>query len=922
MKDFLNNSIRRYHLKLGKYEFSPVVQLSTSISLDYFEAVKNSDTSSPLILTFPSKHNAALWLSSLLLINKFFYDCVSKSDNRIKKLGLKAGDKIDIFSSTAIFKGINPNDELVISFSDGASAYIDIQNAQFVNSARKNMVNKFAHFVKKKRSFLRQRKAITQILNLHLNPNLDALESKIILISGRGKVGSFRRTLKDTELYDESLADTVLLDKNLIISPDLSYFDGIQDKSVSTNESFFTSAMTSILNSIQSDDSDLRKDIEYLLTIAETELRTRVFVEALTKLINDLSEEDDLLVFGNKLKGLFSHYPGIEENILESVDAVIINEIQQLNEYPETIGTILTNKIPVIIISDRVITEFKEFDLYKNLFNSETYRECFRFNWDKIKLDLLNLQRDNRERFIDFHLNNLCVNSINQEVKIIEFESGEFDSIYQIFESKDLLGQLNDFELLQKAYYQILRPILYVVKNSSQRIDTTEIIESLNAFEKIFKESSAGLNEAIKERIFEGLSGFKKYVLTGKEPKPHKEVDDSYFFQNILINDHKCTIPEERDESLVRHYNDIDESEESITFFGYPYRDYYFKFLARSCFNFIIPKLKLYLNECESSVTKNFLISKFKAGYFVESLPNTVEGLESYLITSQEEVDDLIADIFSSDKEIIQGNDEEMIEFDNFEKLLNDIRYSEFKTSNSNGESDGAYILKCDVLHFNDGGYLFMPHKRRILLLRESQTHEMKSEYALVDNISIGDIAVDLNVSRRSISDYLEDSGAIRNDLDKLDVWRNVLISEFEKYQDIHRLMDSLSQANDDFDIGGSPEIYNVARWLHDDSLLSPNEENLRMILSIHYNQEDIPQLVDEIVRSRRIIIKAKNKLNRTVKERLSKLMTDSYSELENEFTVAINGINVAGRKAEIVGIEKRNDLSVEYHSTMKFIYD
>ena len=94
------------------------------------------------------------------------------------------------------------------------------------------------------------------------------------------------------------------------------------------------------------------------------------------------------------------------------------------------------------------------------------------------------------------------------------------------------------------------------------------------------------------------------------------------------------------------------------------------------------------------------------------------------------------------------------------------------------------------------------------------------------------------------------------------------------------------------------------------------------MILSIKYNQEDIPQLIEDIVKSRRIIIKAKNKLNRTVKERLSQLMTDSYSELENEFTVAINGINVAGKKAEIIGIEIRDDLSVEYHSTMKFIYD
>ena len=153
MKEFLNRAIRKYYLNLGKYKFSPVIQLSTSISLDYAEAIENTNSSSPLVLTFPSKQNASLWLSCQFLVNKFFYNCVYKSDNRIKKLGLKTGDKIDIFSTTAILKGIDSNGKLVIFFSDGVSAYIDIQNVQFVNTARKNKVNKYAQFVKKKSTF-------------------------------------------------------------------------------------------------------------------------------------------------------------------------------------------------------------------------------------------------------------------------------------------------------------------------------------------------------------------------------------------------------------------------------------------------------------------------------------------------------------------------------------------------------------------------------------------------------------------------------------------------------------------------------------------------------------------------------------------------------------------------------------------------
>ena len=68
MKEFLNRAIRKYYLNLGKYKFSPVIQLSTSISLDYAEAIENTNSSSPLVLTFPSKQNASLWLSCQFLV--------------------------------------------------------------------------------------------------------------------------------------------------------------------------------------------------------------------------------------------------------------------------------------------------------------------------------------------------------------------------------------------------------------------------------------------------------------------------------------------------------------------------------------------------------------------------------------------------------------------------------------------------------------------------------------------------------------------------------------------------------------------------------------------------------------------------------------------------------------------------------------
>lgn len=921
MKEYLNNAKKRFFLSLGKYTFSPILQSSVALALDYYEDLKNGGEKEPLTISFPSKESAALWISVQYLINLFFENYFYQSENRIKELGLKRGDKIDIFSTTAIFQGIeNETGKLIISFADGIQAFSAFRNSQFINLARKNMVNNYKHYCKKKENFINKRKALTQVLGLDLNPNFEALHSKVILISGRGKAGLFKNILKELIVYDESLADTILLDKNLLIFPDFNCFEGLVKPDLDKNTDFFIKAVRQSILQIQIDNDEVMNLKEDILKSIDYSLKTEIFVDTYQKLVNLLLDIDPLESLGIKLQNLFKYHPGIEQSLLTGLSAIIINEVQFLNEYPKTIQYLLNLKIPVIVIGDRVISDFKELDIYKTVFNSEEFKNSFRFMWEQDKIKHLSLEYDDGSKYIDHNINNLALQSSVQKVEIIEFGENSFDNIFSFFESRNFLDELTEYELLQKGFYQLLRPTLYMIKNSLKGSNGCNYIKHIESFENIFKESSNGLTDSIIYRVQKEICELKSYCLASNQPKEFQASISDSFFQDVCIEGDNYTIPCAVNSDKVSHYNCINENLKSITFIGYPYREYYFKHIEGSVFTKILPSVKILLNECESAITKGFLFRKFKLGFFIEKYPDSISHLDNQRIKTTEQIHSKLKQLFIEEK---SNNNEEIEniadEFDGFERMLNDIRYSEYNSSSKPSEENGRYLLNCNVLHFENASYLFLPHKWKILLLKESHTGVFNSLDCRINDIAVGDIAVVVNVSRKSISKYLEKSGLMSIYLQTLDIWKNILHEEYAKNNDINKLVKNLQQANDENNLSGSPEIYNILRWLHDEMILAPAFENLEMILALKFPKGDLELKAKEILGAKKIILKAKNRLDRAVKEKLSRTITVSNKDLEDNFQIEVEGVQVKGQKAEIIGIEKRKDLIIEYHSTMKF---
>lgn len=924
MKEYLNSAKSRFYLNLGKREFSPVIQASTAIALDYSREVENSDLIQPLIITYPSKESAVLWIAVQYLVNEFFNNYIYQSENRIKELSLKSGSKIDIFSSTAVFQRIDySSNKLVMRFSDGVEAHTAIQNVQFINLARKNMVNKYAQYRKKKKEFLGARKALTQILSLDLNPNFGALTSKIILISGRGKAGYFRKQLRETRVYGEPLSETILLDKNLLISPDFDCFSGAVDSGSDKNTEFFCKAVKQSLASFSTEDTDVQMAVNACLDLLENSLRTKRFIDSYESLYSRLSSESKYHSISNRLQNLYKYYPGIEDDLINDVSAVFVNDLQLFLENPITIKYLLDHKIPVFVISDRIISEFKDLDIYTKIFNNKSYKDIYRFSWDKNKISSLELELDNGAKFIDFKNNNSFCRFVDQRIEIKELPFNKFDQVFNSIESRSFLSSLGNHELLQKAYYQILRPLLYSIKNSIDRPDSVKLINALEVFNQCFESSSSGLNENVKESISESLANLKSYILSGEQPKEYLENADDCLFQDISVGDKSFSIPIESGAPDYLHHNDVCSESEKIVFIGYPYREYSFKFIDQSVFKKVIPSVEFVLNQCEANVTANFLRRKISSGYYIEHYPDCLDELNRYKIGKQEDLNGLLNKAINFTKESIDDEaleEETTVAFEEFEQMLNELRYAGFKGSSDPRQSSGQYLLSSNVLHFENGSYVFMPHGWRILTVKESITGGVKSRLCKIHDVAIGDVAVIVNVSRKSISKYLEGSRAMLSHLEKLDSWRSILKEYRDQYDHVSGLVSRLDTINERMELGGSAEKYNVLRWLHDEMMLAPAYENLKMVLGLHYPKEELSDRAKSILDSKTLIIKAKNRLDRAVKDKIAEMIADSHTSLEDDFMIEVQGIEVRGNKNEIVGIERRSDLKIEYHSTMKFL--
>ena len=611
MKGLLNFVKEKNCLNFGESGFSPIMIASAGIALEYCKKVNNDErTNPPLFVCFPKKKGAALWTSIAILSNYFLEDFI---DNVVDGIAFKKLDKVKIYDCIAEIERIT-EDEILLRFRDQGGIPINKKlKSQLSKVSSDRALSLKKRFAENHKSAKTKRNAISKILvpNDTETINQNNLDSKVLLIAGRGNTIKIQNLLNETFIYDEPLSKIFPEKKNLIISPDLKNYKDLFNLEKDTQFIKFRNALKNLEELVE---LDLKKMLNELSIKLENE--EHISFEFDTQFISFIEEYKNEIP---QLKFLLETlYPGYQDSFPENLRAVVINDISQINDYPDTIKGFLRKQIPVIFISDRNIESNYEIDFYKRLFNLNT--QYYRLNWNRQKIIALN-ECSQDVSYIDSELWGKCIRYSKQQVKINVSAPNDLDSL-----APKLLKQIKDldsFEILQKAFYNYFYPALYALKNSFK--SNNQVHELIDEFIKIFNEAKInGLSQDVIQDFESAIYLVSHFSGNNKCYNPEISV-----FSNLLLKSshNKMYIPVEK-----RQINIPTSNTNSILFTGYPYNEYSDKYLLNSVCRDFVPDINVLCWPNEASLTLNYLKRRIKSGYFSDYLFDAFPLKNEYLL--------------------------------------------------------------------------------------------------------------------------------------------------------------------------------------------------------------------------------------------------------------------------------------------------
>lgn len=899
MKDLLKRLKKKYNLKVGDIEFSPIMQCSIGLSMLYVEEVEKG-CRTPFHLNYPDKQNAALWLSIALLRNFFLEDYINQSDDRVEEIDVETGEKVEIFDTVAIFRGMKAG-RLCLEFSgQDTPLEFDQKLSKHLNKTGRSRVNKYALFGKNLKKLKKERDAISKLIEPE-DPvliNEGILDSKILIIAGRGNTGDFANRLKEEVLYGSKLSDVFSSGKKIIIKPDLETYKFISADDSEDVDRFRQVFLKYIGDLLQALPDKKDRVIELKKSVEQNNYRTNKFLELYDTLLDRLDKEGNERIFNIR-----DIYPGIKEHLPKHLRAVIINDVHQLDIYQGTIDELLKQNIPVFVISNRYVDDSKSLSLFKNYF--EQNKSDIRINWNRDKINQLSKDQDIDKEILDSRLWRRCVKFSKQKISISPKDSHPLDPI--ITKIQRLVSNLEGQEKLKEAYWKYFNPLVYSFKNSRGWREYHK--ELINSFLDIHNDVRTTIDSELNtlfSKAFKAIEGNRDSY------KPIGQYQN-IFIQSLDVDGHNYFFPQlEEGQEAVRK---LDESNGKITFPGFPLNEPLGHFIVEAMSEYYLTDINIVCWQTEGKLTYNYLRRRLKAGYFFDNLPENWGLDQNVLLDSEKainaEIDDILKHGGDEKIEVEEGINDEI----ELEKISN-FKYSEYKKRD---ETSDSYIVTCNIIDFEGNKFMFLPKNSSILARLEKTGEDSKIKKAKFKDLNIGDEVFDYQISRhdlREMTKSVDGSEAIYN---TLDIWRRSLWDIFKKSDlDINKVKRLLEKVTNDHSIDASPTRQNIKRWLFDRDMLSPAENNLKAILMA--NDEDnlvdkVPQIIKAYKAGKSLSSKVSRRIKSAIIERLKEI--DNYDEGSFEISVDEHDISVQYRK--IVNLQK-TDIEVDYSQTRKFV--
>lgn len=920
MIDLLNKLSKECYLELGDYKFSPVTQLTAGISFKYCEMMReNKCLKEPFIFCLPEKKAAALWTSIALLTNYYLEDYVAVGDQGIS---VEKDNKVFIYGCVAQIERVQ-NGTVYLKFKDqGGFKLNDKLRTQLSLAPPQRALNLFKQYVKKRKESRENRNPISKILypnDKDVCINQRNLKSKILLVAGRGQVNKFHALLEKHEIYREKLQRVFPEGENLIIKPDLKRFKVDKTNRSVQNEARFFENMEKAMT--KESFGEVKHVINELINIYQIHGQ---ITPDFDQLFTDLKENYIDII--PQIKILDDHYPSPSEDIHDDIRAVVINDASQLLDYPDTVNYFLEKSIPIIVFSDRDVVKAQDSGFYKSLFQGNN-QGLYRLNWNKKKLRSLKaldseISKDfdlheyddgthyyidpisgkeipwTEDFFIDQGLWNQAMRYEKQVVNIEAYQGCLLDTLSPKIVKQ--IRELEEFEILQKSFYRNFFPALYALKNSQSSNESVKKL--IDAFTEDLEIVVDQLPKEVAEDFLEAIKEATEFSVNSKELESKGEI---FSIRIPTSLDEKFTIPLD-----AERLNIPDKYDESIVFTGYPYDESRSNYLINSVNRYFIPNIELKCWPNEASLTYNYLRRRIEGGYFRDNLPDGIELDQELRIESQEDIESEIDGFLHCSNKIADT--------DQLEEDIATVHQFKYKGYLSGKDSSILWKVSCDVLNFDNGDFMFLSKDSTILCLSEDDQGKMKVYKKRADQIILGDVVFKYIKDRTAYLEISKRDPEIGKSYKELETWKNALQGLYSRHDHSTMSLEGfLKKHRHEQQLKGNPAQNNLERWLFDEEVISPDEDNLRLILSAA-EVSNIEERLVVLNEAYKIATAHRISLSTRIKKEISKKLSKKV-EMNGDFEINVDGETIEVETRTIASVD-RNGIEVDYHNTRKIL--
>ena len=554
------------------------MEFSAGLVLQYARQLATAPVAErkPFYLSVPDKEQFTVHFSGTLLLHYLFEDYFSPEPAQVS-----VGDKVELFGSITKYTGAiteSGKKRIRLLFSDGVTYNApDSYRLRMVKVGGHRMLNTIDHFKKQRRTYL-ENNDLNSLFGLGTNEavNPNTLTSKLYLVTGRGYAVSTREKLKNESCINQSFDKLFRVGTNLIVTPNLEGIAPIFNTSTGEDHSYFTISLTEDLTQlleVYDGDSNVVDVIKRLATNLEKQDFSEIFRQLFDRLANSIDDP-----YRTRLLNLAVNMPVAEAGLPDGLKMVVLDNIDLAVTYTNTINGLLARGIPVIILSDRSELASRKDNASDGLMSS------YRFYWSRERLKSL-IETETVE-YCDGQFWQRCLQYANQEITVRSYNDSVGDRLFNTFESNPVFARLDGFENLKKAYYQYLRPTLYLLKNTPGI--HPNIIQSLrgqvDVFSEAFKLIENQLPANLATSLADGLIEIRNYTAN---PKFIPE-DLPVFIQQIEFPEGIRQQTAQLTPKALR-LTDLKQSKtDTLVFTGFPYREWNGKYLFDAVFHSLI----------------------------------------------------------------------------------------------------------------------------------------------------------------------------------------------------------------------------------------------------------------------------------------------------------------------------------------------